>query len=117
MSDSSTAVTDASAFQERSLGKQVLFTIVTLGLYSFYWWHITHQQLNDGTDADFSPVLRTVGLFIPFYNFLVMWRTSHDAEAVVDQDGVILFLLFLVFAPAAWYLIQSGINETARGEA
>jgi len=26
-------------------------------------------------------------------------------------------LLFLVFAPAAWYLIQSGINATARGQA
>jgi hypothetical protein len=47
------------------------------------------------------------------HNFVVMWRTAHDSEAVTDNGGVILFLLFLVFGPAAWYLIQSGINETA----
>jgi hypothetical protein len=113
MSESSTEVTDASAFQQRSLGKQVVFAIITLGLYCIYWWHVTNKQLNEGTDAEFNPTLRTVGLFIPFYNFVVTWRTTHDSEAVTDNGGVILFLLFLVFGPAAWYLIQSGINETA----
>jgi hypothetical protein len=33
MSDSDTNVTDASAFQQRSLGKQVVFAIITLGIY------------------------------------------------------------------------------------
>lgn len=113
MSDSSPDVTDASAFQQRSLGKQVLFTIITFGIYSIYWWHVTNKQLQAGTDAEFNPTLRTVGLFIPIYNFVVMWQTAHDSEAVTDNGGVILFLLFLVFAPAAWYLIQTGINETA----
>lgn len=113
MPDSSTQVTDASAFESRSLGKQVLFAVVTLGLYAVYWWHVTHRQLNEGTDAEFNPALRTVGLFVPLYGFLVLWRTSHDAEAVTDQSGVVTFALFVVFAPAAWYLVQSGINATA----
>lgn len=108
-------VTDASAFQHRSLVKQVLFTIVTFGIYAIYWWHVTHKQLDRGTDADFSPTLRTVGLFVPIYNFVVMWRTSHDAEAVNDTGGVLTFVLFLVFAPAAWYVVQSGINDVASG--
>lgn len=117
MADSSTEVTNASAFQKRSLGKQILFSVITLGLYGLYWWHVTNKQLNEGTDSDFNPTLRTIGLFIPIYNIVVMWRTSHDSEAVTDNGGVILFLLFLVFAPAAWYLIQSGINKTAAGPA
>lgn len=116
MSDSSAEVTDESAFANRSLGKQVLFTVVTLGVYGIYWWHVTNQQLNEGTDAEFNPTLRTIGLFVPLYNFVVMWRTSHDSEAVTDQSGAVLFLLFLVFAPASWYLIQSGINAVASGE-
>jgi len=109
-------ITNPSAFKHQSLGKQILFAIVTLGIYTIYWWHVTNKQLNEGTDANISVGLRTVGMFIPFYNFVVMWRTSHDAEAVTDQDGVLLFLLLLVFAPAAWYLIQSGINGVAQGQ-
>jgi len=112
--DSSTRVTNPAAFQKRSLGKQVLFTIITLGIYPLYWMHITHKQLANGTNADFSPAMRTIGMFIPIWNFVVMWRTSHDAEAVTDQSGAILFLFFLVFAPVSWYLIQTGINGVAQ---
>jgi hypothetical protein len=115
MTGDSTTVMDASSFSKRSLAKQVLFSIVTLGFYTIYWFHVTHRQLADGTDASFNPTLRTVGLFVPIYNLVVMWRTSHDSAAVTDTGGVVLFLLFLVFAPAAWYLVQSGINEVAAG--
>jgi hypothetical protein len=113
MSGESTQVTDPSAFRKRSLGKQVLFSIVTFMLYWIYWIHITHKQLASGTDAEFSPIGRTIGSFIPIYNLIVMWRTAHDSEAVTDQDGVLLFVLILVFAPAYWYLVQSGINAVA----
>lgn len=113
MSEESTTVTDPSAFRSRSLVKQVLFSIITLTFYWIYWFHIVHKQLAAGTDADFSPGWRTIGLFIPIYNFVVMWRTCHDCEAVTDQDGVILFILLLVFAPAYWYLVQTGINDVA----
>ncbi|MFB6103378.1 MAG: hypothetical protein ABEJ73_12550 [Haloplanus sp.] len=51
---------------------------------------MTNEQLAAGTDADFDPTLRTVGLFVPIYNLLVMWRTSHDYEAVTDTDGTLL---------------------------
>lgn len=108
-------ITDTTAFTHGSLAKQVLFTVLTLGLYPLYWWYSTSAQLNRGTSADCSPGLRTVGLFVPIYNIVVMWRFSHDAAAVTDQDGVILFVLLLVFGPAAWYLIQTGINEVATG--
>jgi len=113
MSATGTQVTNPSAFTSRSLGKQVLFSIVTLGLYWIYWFHVTHKQLAAGTDTDFNPVMRTVGLFIPIYNFLVMWRTSNDCEAVTNQGAALLFILSLVFVPAFWYLVQSGINQHA----
>ncbi|MFC3959637.1 DUF4234 domain-containing protein [Halovivax cerinus] len=114
MGANTTSVTNAGAFRTRSLGKQVLFSVLTLGFYWIYWYHVTHTQLNDGTDANFAPLMRTVGLFIPIYNLIVMWRTSHDCEAVTDQDGVLLFVLTLVFPPAFWFLVQSGINDVAK---
>lgn len=115
MSAGSTEVTDPSAFQYRSLGMQVLFSVVTFLIYWLYWIHVTHKQLANGTDAEFSPAMRTIGLFIPIYNFLVMWRTCSDCEAVTDHDGPILFLFWLVFVPVFWYLVQSGINDVAQG--
>jgi hypothetical protein len=115
MSDSSTQVTDPSAFQSRSLAKQVVYSVLTFTLYWLYWIHVTNKQLVAGTDADFDPTWRTIGLFIPFYNFVVIWRTCQDCEAVVDESGTLLFLLWLVFVPAVWYLVQTGINEIAEG--
>lgn len=114
MPESATEVTDPSAFQSRSLGKQVVLSVVTFLLYWVYWIHITHKQLANGTDAEFDPTLRTLGTFVPIYNLVVIWRTCHDCEAVTDQDGPVLFLFWLVFAPVVWYLVQSGINEIAR---
>lgn len=113
-SSSSEGIVDPSAFRHRSLGMQVIFSILTLGLYTIYWYHITHKQLANGTSADFSPGMRTIGLFIPIYNLVVMWRTGHDAEAITDQSGPILFLFQLVFPPAFWYLVQSGFNKIAQ---
>lgn len=109
-------ITDPSVFKKRSLGLQVVLAIVTLGLYTIYWIHITHKQLAEGTSAEFNPVLRTIGVFIPIYNLIVIWRTCHDAEAVTDQSGPILFLFWLVFAPVFWFLIQSGFNNIASAQ-
>lgn len=118
---SETTVTDASAFQQRSLGKQVLFFIVTLGLYGLYWWYTTLNQLNDGTSAEFNPMMRLLGLLagvtvilIPV-SLYVLWKTCNDAEAVSSQSGVVLFIVFLFISPLGWYWVQSGINEVAAG--
>jgi len=111
MAESSIQITDESAFKSGSLGMQILFTIVTFGIYSLYWMHKLHKSIAKGTDRNVSAGLRTIGLFIPFYNFVVLWRDSHDVEPITGKDGVLVFLLFIVFGPAAWYLIQSGINS------
>jgi len=108
-------VTDPSAFESGSLVLQAILAVVTFSLYTIYWFHKVHVQLDRGTTANFSPAWRTIGLFIPLYNFVVLWRTSHDAEAVTDKDGILVFLLLLVFPPAAWYLVQTGINRVAAG--
>jgi hypothetical protein len=106
MAENSVEVTDASAFQEASLGKQVLFSIVTFGLYSLYWTYNTADQLDRGTNADVSPIL----VFVPF---LGMWKLSNAGKAVTDQDGPILFVMFLFTGVLGWYLVQTGINEVA----
>lgn len=111
---SATTVTDPSAFKEGSLGLQVVLCVVTLGLYAIYWFYNVNSQLAAGTDADFDPAIRTLITIIPIIGLWGMWQTANDAEAVTNQSGGLLFVLFLVFGPISWYFIQTGINETAR---
>lgn len=113
MSESSTEVTNASAFKKGSLGKQAALAIVTLGLYGIYWWYDTNQQFADGTGAELNPVVQTVLFVIPPLNLYAIWKYSGAAEKVAGQSAVVLFLLFIVFPPAGWYLVQTGINGVA----
>jgi len=102
-------VTDESAFKSGSLGMQVLFTVLTLGLYTIYWTYKTAKMLDRGTDKSLSPVLA----FIPFVNIIAYWQISKAGEAVAEQDAMPVFLLFLFFPIISWYWIQSGINAAA----
>lgn len=95
------------------MGKSILFMIVTLGLYGIYWTHQYHVELKEELGADYNPVMRTVGLIIPFYNFLVMWKTSQDTEEALDKSAGLMFVLWLVLIPAWWFILQSEINERA----
>lgn len=113
MTSSSIEVTDSSAFKHGSLGKQVLFAIVTFGLYGVYWWYKTQEQFSDATSADLDPGVQTILYVIPIANLYAIWTFSNQADGVLDQDGPLLFVLFLVFPPAFWFLVQSGINEIA----
>jgi hypothetical protein len=102
-------VTDASAFGEKSLGIQTVLMIVTGGLYSLYWFYSTASQLDKGTDQSLTPILG----IIPGLNLISAWQISNAAESVTDQSSIILFVLFLVFAPISWYWVQSGMNQAA----
>ncbi len=103
-------VTNASAFEKGSLGKQVVLSIVTLGLYTLYWTYKTADQLDRGTTASLTPILAV----IPIVNLVAFWQISNAAEAVTDQSAIVLFLLFLFLAPISWYWVQSGINGVAQ---
>jgi hypothetical protein len=102
-------VTDSSAFTNKSHGKQILLAIVTLGLYTIYWAYSTAAQLDEGTNRSLTPILA----IIPVVNIISIWQISDAAEAVTDQSKIVLFLLFLVFAPLSWYWVQAGLNDAA----
>ena len=102
-------ITNASAFERKSLGIQVVLTIVTIGLYTIYWAYSTAKQLDAGTNSDLTPILAIV----PIVNIVSVWQISDAAEAVTDQSKIVLFVLFIFFAPLSWYWIQSGMNAAA----
>ncbi|WP_175417004.1 DUF4234 domain-containing protein [Natrinema pallidum] len=103
-------ITDKSAFTTGSLVKQVVLTIITLGLYPIYWTYKTAKALDQGTNQDLSPILA----IIPFVNIIVFWQISNAAESVTDQGAMPIFLLFIFFPIISWYWVQTGINAVAQ---
>jgi hypothetical protein len=110
-------MSETGGFQARSKGKAILFSIVTLGFYPLYWMHQFHVEAKEETGADYSPILRTIGLFIPFYNFYVLWQDSQIVDAEFDMSAAVSFVLALFVGPIWWFLVQGKINERAGASA
>jgi|AntDeeMetagen134_2_1112570.scaffolds.fasta_scaffold01695_7 hypothetical protein len=104
-----------SVLVERRFSRVLAYTVLTVGVYGFYWLYSVNKQLKLAYDEEYSPVWRTLGLLVPIYDLLVLWRISDTAaeHVVEDQTGPVLFLLWVVFFPAAMYLMQDGINKKA----
>ena len=104
--------------KRRDMIVQVLLFIVTFGIYGVYWFYQTAVEMkNLEDDPDASPGLWTVLLFIPFANFYAYYKYSELFEDVAD-DGLskwILFILWIVFAPAVWFIVQTDLNRKASG--
>jgi len=100
-------ITDRTAFKSQSLLIQVVFSVLTLGLYSIWWTYKTAKMLDKGTNKDLTPILA----FIPFANIIAFWQISEASEPLTDQDSMPVFLLFLFFGTISWYWVQTGINE------
>lgn len=95
----------------------VALTLVTLGIYGVYWFYTTSRDMITVSGRDSHSVLWTLGLFVPMIDLLVLWRFSRTYSSITGaQKPLPVFLLWLVFFPAAQYVVQKGLN-TAAGDA
>jgi uncharacterized protein DUF4234 len=101
--------------------------LVTLGIYFFFWWYFIHRELRDygrtkgtdelGTSPGTSVLAVTLGALIIVPALVSIYRGFHRVTAAqrltgVDQlNGWIALLLFLVFSPAYYAYLQSGLNS------
>jgi hypothetical protein len=108
-------MSETGGFTARSQVKVILFSIVTLGLYAIYWLHQFHVEAKAEVGADYNPTLRTIGLFVPFYNFLVVWKDCKIIESEFDMSAGIAFLLWAFTGPIWMWILQGKINEHVRG--
>ncbi len=94
----------------------IALSLITFGIYAIYWFYHTRNELNELTGETTSPILWTIGLFIPFVNFYVLWKYCEAAEIASKkaQNKVIIFLAWLVFFPVAQYLVQEELNKLAK---
>ena len=102
----------------RNMWVQVLLAIITLGIYTIYWFHVTLGELYRANGAeDRRRWLWTLLSIIPIVQFFAYWRHSFQYETFIDKKypGIAIFILWIVFSPAVWFLVQRDLNAAARG--
>ncbi len=102
--------------KKRNMLAQIGLVIITFGIYAVYWFYkISVEMKAVGNDADASPGLWTVLLFIPIANIWADYKFSELFEKVSSDhfNKWLLFVLWLVFSPAVWFIVQSEMNKKA----
>ena len=98
---------------------QVVLVIVTLGIYAVYWYYVTLKELHIANGKDEGAGVWTVLALIPFANLFAWWHYSMEYEEFCKQKypGIAIFILWLVFSPVVWFLVQSDLNKVASAPA
>ena len=102
--------------KKRNMIGQVGLMIITFGIYSIYWFYkISEEMAYVGKDTQASPALWTVFLFIPFANFWSYYKFSELYEKISSDkfNKWLLFVLWLLFSPAVWFIVQTEMNKKA----
>lgn len=95
----------------------IIFSFITLGIYGIYWLVSTTNELRRTTSAAPNPWMLLTFL-IPFLNLIFAlwyyWKYSSAINRLSGLETWILFLLWIIFAPAAVVVAQLQLNKKAR---
>ena len=99
----------------RNMFAQVILTIVTFGIYIIYWYYVTLDELHKANGKAEGAGMWTFLSIIPFVQYFAYWRHSFEYASFVDHKypGIAIFILWIVFSPAVWFLVQSDLNQSA----
>ena len=105
--------------KNRNMVMQVLLAIVTLGIYVIYWFYVTLDELHKANGKSEGAGLWTFLAVIPIANFFAHWHHSAEYANFVDgkYPGIAIFILWIVFSPAVWFLVQRDLNQAATSPA
>src|SRR5688572_16846562 len=105
-----------TAIQERNSGMVILFSILTCGIYKWYWLYTTTEELRTATsDTSLNPGLDLVLLFVTcgLWGIFAEYRNAQKIHAALvryepnRKDQSTAVLLFAIFVPfIAPYLVQ-----------
>ena len=104
--------------KRRNMWVQVLLAIITLGIYTIYWFYVTLEELHRANgNQDGGGCLWTILYLIPIANLFAYWHQSQEYDKFVSgkYPGIAIFILWIVFAPVVWFLVQRDLNAAAEG--
>ena len=94
----------------------IVFSVITLGIYGIYWLVSTTKELRR-LKADAPNPWALLLFLIPLVNIFVAlwyyWKYSAAIEEISGFSAVLLFLLWIVFPPAAVVIAQIQLNKKA----
>ena len=99
----------------RNMVAQVILAIVTFGIYTIYWYYVTLEELHLANGKPKSAGLWTLLSVIPIAQYFAQWHHAFEySEFVGDKyPSIDIFILWIVFSPAVWFLVQSDLNRAA----
>jgi fatty acid desaturase len=111
----------------------VLFTIITLGIYTIFWWYFINREMVDlgrargipdlGEEPAWSVVAATVGALVIIPPFVTLWRTCRRIERAQNHvlgtnnfSPILAFILALIpiVQFVVPFLMQSNLNQVWR---
>lgn len=98
---------------------QVLLMVVTLSLYSIYWYYATHRELHFANENESGNDLWILLMFIPLVNLFAVWHYCGQASAFTKDKypTFLMFALWVFFRPAVWFLTQRELNQASEQSA
>ena len=102
----------------RNMAMQVILVIVTLGIYTIYWYYVTLDEIHKANGRPGGAGLWTLLSVIPIARYFADWHHSDEYSEFVDDKypAIGIFILWIVFSPAVWFLVQSDLNRAAKRE-
>jgi hypothetical protein len=122
----------ASAKIRSPLGVAIL-SLVTLGIYIFFWWYFVNREMSDygrakgteelGTSPGKSVLAITLGALIivpAILSIVNTFKRVQAAQRLAGAEGTINgwigLILLVVISPAFYAYMQSGLNSAWRAQ-
>jgi hypothetical protein len=102
-------------------------TLITIGIYYFFWWYFINREMRDlgrarNTDLGQNPgnsvLAITLGALIVVPAIVTMWTTSDRVERAQEVAGIerrvsgpIIFILLLLIGPVGIWYAQNELNK------
>ena len=106
----------SSGIKRRNPFLIILFSIITLGIYSIFWLVFTTNELKKNTQSAPNPLLLLL-MLIPFVNFIIMfiyfWKYSKAINELTGFNSLALFLLWIFIGPVGMIISQIELNKKA----
>jgi hypothetical protein len=105
---------------KRGVGRVIAFSILSFGIYPYYWFYVTRKQLNSELGNTDDAGLYTAGLLVPILNIIITYWLWRDIDALRRRIGlpelnVILWLVLSMFVPFAaivfYPMVVNRLNE------
>jgi Domain of unknown function (DUF4234) len=125
---------DGATVKIRNIIAVPVLALITIGIYLFFWWYFIHRELKDygrakgtnelGDSPGKSVLAITLGALIivpAIIGYVRAFKRVQAAQRLAGVDpinGWIGLVLILVFSPAFYAYMQSGLNSAwkAMGE-